>query len=583
MSDYLRLFKVLYKNQNSASKDGNKKRRLPQWAAFMLSMLPIVLMISVGLVFAALQLKSIDALQGIMTSLMSGAQLFILFTGIASMFSTLYNAEDNAFLSALPIKPTSVFAAKFSMVYIDALKLAAVFLLPTLLAVSIAYAAAGNAFFYGFYPLIFLIIALTPLLPVFIVTLFSLPIMWLGSFLKGRQTLKSVLTLLFYVVLMGAYFVLIYWLNTGAVTEGVSDSALGVMNALSNVMYTDKSLMLLCLGVNAGVNFAIAFGSHAAMLALSALLAALFYKRITSKQLESKPEASKRAVSYKQKSIVKALVEKDFKSIIRNPTLAMSSLANVIIAPVVVVLMYFIYNKSGSAEGVELSNKFVAIGFVLMYGILFLGSSNQLSMLAFTRDGESFFATKALPVDAQSAIKAKLFIALAVPAACLVVIMVICLALFKLDIVTTLLLGLSIMLFCVGFNSLNIYLDIKGGNVNWKTPADLRLASKNNKAIVPVMLSILPAMLFLILGFVFAYTDTGIDAIALQAIYWGIVFVIAIAALFTGLYILINKGVPLYDKIGENKGKTVSDHISGKGLGGGFGSYHGGGKGGMLN
>ena len=41
------------------------------------------------------------------------------------------------------------------------------------------------------------------------------------------------------------------------------------------------------------------------------------------------------------------------------------------------------------------------------------------------------------------------------------------------------------------------------------------------------------------------------------ALYWSIVNVVAAAVAAAGLYILYDKGVPLYDKIGENRAPSV--------------------------
>lgn len=582
MNDYILLFKTLYKNQSALGKDPNKKRKLPQSAVMVLSMAPIVVMISVGLVFFGMYMKSTAELSAVVTALMSATQVFMIFTGLASVINTLYNSEDGAFLSSLPVKPASVFLAKFSLIYIGFLEMAAIFLIPTALSLTIAYAAVGNSFFYGFYPLLFLIILLTPMLPMFIITLFSMPLAWLGSFLKGRSTLKSVMLIIFYVVLMCGYFAVIFWFNTssmmadGAVMDSVTFNAL---NTFATVMYTNKSLIELCLGINAGINSAIAICSHVAMIALSILLSSLFYRRITAKQLESKPETSRRAVSYRQNSIVKSLVIKDFKSIMRNPSMAMGAFANIIITPVIIVLMYQI-NDIDSMYMTSLGSTLVPLGFTLMYAFIFLGSSNQLSLQSFTREGESFFITKTLPVDAASAIKAKLVVANSIPFACIAIIMILCMSVFKIDFVNTLFAGISIAVFVVGMNALNIFLDIKYGNVNWKTASDLRNSNQNNtRALGPILISLLPSILLLILSYVFADVNFGLSDVVIYVIYWAVAIVSGIIFNVVGFYLLFGKGIELFDKIGENdnaKSKRRAVYHS-AGRGGGFG-----GKDGML-
>ena len=138
--------------------------------------------------------------------------------------------------------------AKLLLVYISALKIAAVLLLPSMLTVSVTYSAFGNPMFYGFFPLILLIIAAAPLLPLFIVVLFSLPVMWIGSRLKGRATVKTVFSLLFYIVLMAAYMVLVFFINTEGFGQNGNIVVACSRDAMNNEISTMKQKSADILG-----------------------------------------------------------------------------------------------------------------------------------------------------------------------------------------------------------------------------------------------------------------------------------------------------------------------------------------------
>lgn len=247
MKDFLTVFRVLYRNRYAVEKEVNTgKRKLPQSTVMILSMLPLVVLICVMLGFAAAQLTTRYSAMTLLNAILSAVQLFILFMMMPSVLGTLYSAEDGAFLSSLPVSPTAVFFAKLLLVYIGALKTAAVFLLPTLLTVSVTYAAFGNPMFYGFFPLIAVIILAAPLLPLFIVVLFSMPVMWIGTYLKGRSVVKTLFSLFFYIVLMVAYMVFMFFVNTegfGQNGEGISQGVLDGLALLSDVMYPNRALL----------------------------------------------------------------------------------------------------------------------------------------------------------------------------------------------------------------------------------------------------------------------------------------------------------------------------------------------------
>ncbi|MEG1663588.1 MAG: hypothetical protein RR338_06335, partial [Clostridia bacterium] len=190
MNNFLRLFKVLYKNQNSVQKDmSNKKRKLSRTATMMLCMLPLVALVCVMFAFLGTTLKSQEEVSSMLSALLTAVQAMVLFMMLSTVMSTLYSAEDNSFLASLPMRPIAVFFAKFSLVYISALKMCALFLFPMLLTLTISFAASGHYLFYGFYPLSILVVAVAPLLPLFLVTVFTLPLMWLSSFFKGKSVL----------------------------------------------------------------------------------------------------------------------------------------------------------------------------------------------------------------------------------------------------------------------------------------------------------------------------------------------------------------------------------------------------------
>ena len=558
MKDFLTVFRVLYRNRYAVEKEVNTgKRKLPQSTVMILSMLPLVVLICVMLGFAAAQLTTRYSAMTLLNAILSAVQLFILFMMMPSVLGTLYSAEDGAFLSSLPVSPTAVFFAKLLLVYIGALKTAAVFLLPTLLTVSVTYAAFGNPMFYGFFPLIAVIILAAPLLPLFIVALFSMPVMWIGTYLKGRSVVKTLFSLFFYIVLMVAYMVFMFFVNTegfGQNGEGISQGVLDGLALLSDVMYPNRALLSMCLGIDAAKNFGISVGIWAGLALVSVGLAMLFYRRITLRQTEAHREESKGKAAFRKTRLIPALMKRDFLSIMRNPSMAMGMFSNIILAPIVMAVMFFFIRGDAEQSGSELSGEMMMAGIILLYALIFLCGTNMVAMSAYSREGESFFISKFLPISPKASVTAKLLFALITAAVALAVMLVLAVALYGIGPGAAVAIAATTLLFCAGTSAIHIYYDIKKGNVHWKSQSDMRSNIGGNMAtMIPVLLCIAPAILFMVAGIFLAGLEDDIGSAGVKAIYWCLIAVVAAAVAAAGLYILYEKGVPLYDRIGENR------------------------------
>ncbi len=558
MKDFVLIFRVLYRNRYAVEKESNTgKRKLTRSTVMMLSLLPMVAVICVMLGFVAAELTTRYSAMTLINAILSAAQLFILFMSLPAMMSTLYAAEDAAFLSALPVRPTAVFFAKLLLVYVGALKIAAILLFPSLLTVSVTYAAAGNSMSYAFFPLILLIILAAPMLPIFIVVLFSMPVMWIGSRLKGRATVKTVFSLLFYIILMAGYMVLVFFINTQGMGQNgniVSDAALDGLRLLSDVMYPNTVLVSMCLGIDPAVNFGISLAIWTGLTAATVLFAMLFYRRISTRRAESRAEEKKGAPSYKRHRLVISLVKKDLITVMRDPSAAMGTFSNIVLAPIVMVVMFFFIRGDGDRAMSEFSAEMMMRGIVMLYPVIFLAGTNMVAMTAYSREGESFFVAKALPIPARTSVNAKLLFSLLSAGAALAVIFVISAALYRIGIASSLAMAAASLLFCAGSGALHIYFDIKKGNVHWKSQSDMRAGAAGGiSALIPMLLSILPAIGFVVAGVFLAGLEDSLGRAGTVALYWGLILVVAGAVAAAGLYILYEKGVPLYDKIGENR------------------------------
>ncbi len=576
MRDFAIVFKILFKNEYSFRVANNGKRKLPQGVTTLLCMIPVAVLICIVAGFLASIIPDVSTLSMVSNVIMSAVQLFALLVSMFGVMNSLYNSPDTPFLNTLPVRHTAVFFAKFATAYISTLSFTAALLIPSLLTISIVYASLGRAMFYGYFALIFLVALASPILPLFVITLFSMPISYLGTFFKGRSTLKTVLTLLFYVAIMVGYFLIMLYVSKTNETESsppmeMTANALAGLGVFSKVMYPNKVLLDFCLGIDAGKNFGISFAIIVGMAAIMLLLAMLFYRRINERRLETHTESSKSAVSYKQSNIISALMMRDFKQIIRNPNLAMSSLANILICPVLTAIMFFMSDKQIGEEAPVYLNSMLKLSYIVLYSLIFLGGTNTMAMIAYTREGRSFYQSKTLPISAKDSIKAKFILALIPSGIVLIIQIILALALYRLDVLSVALFTVCTALIIVGATGLHIYCDMRFGNVNWSTRQDLKQVSSGNKGSIIVSFLAIAIGLFAMIGgmVLSAFAEQiGGETVAL-AVFWSVLGVLSIAMFVAGVLVIKYHAEPYFDEIGERRFKEKAGRASKKPKNGG--------------
>ncbi len=575
MQDFVRLFKVLYKNQSAKpiTQEG-VKRKMSKKLALALAMLPLLAVFVAVIALITMSITDIKALSTLAVAVISAVQMMTLFMSMNSILTTLYGGKDIPFLSSLPIKSTSIFFAKFSIIYIDALKFSSVLIAPLLLTMTITFNVVNGAMFYGIYPIILLVLLVAPILPLFIVTLLSMPISFVGSYFKGRQTLKSVLTILLYIGIMAGYVGVTFYLQSQESGSGddfaLSQGALSSLTSFAKIMYPNKVLMDFAYGISAAKNFGIFVGILVAMVVLMLACALLFYKKINLKKVEARAGVEQRQVSFKQSSIISSLIKRDFSMIMRNSTLAMSSFANLLLAPIFIVMMYVMNLKPAQGEELTiLAQNIMNMGFVAMYSVIFLAGANQLAAIAYTREGKSFFSSKALPIKSSDSIKAKLLLSITMPAILLLPIMILAIALYKIDFVSSMLIVAIVMLYVVGVCALHILFDMRKGNQHWQTASELKYSSKaNTYQLISTFSAIIPACLAFVVGIILSIFCEYLGEVAIKAIFLSILAFFGIIICVVGLVLLKNYGEKYYEMIGENKPKIKQNRQKNMKVGG---------------
>ncbi|MDD4839510.1 MAG: hypothetical protein PHE93_02405 [Clostridia bacterium] len=553
MKEFSLLFELQLKNHFRSNEKSKNKIAMP--IIIGLSMLPLLSIICYAIYMVMYAGAMAGIAMEILVFILLSAQMFTLFFVSKVYISIFYNADDNEFLTTLPANPIAMFMSKLIVVYISELSFSAFILLPTLITATVAMNMAGMVLPVVFYFFIPLTILFAPIIPLLIISIFAAPIMYIASFFKRRAAMSSIMSILLFVVLMGSYFALIpNFANISQLQNGLPPQAIAIFQKFANYIYFDKTFFLAALNIDFAKNFFIWLGIIIGSFAFAILLTQLLFRRSISAQFETHSKSKVANLDYKSQSISMSLVKNDFKSLMRLPGLAMNSFLNIFMAPLLLVAMNFMsdggiagmYSDPNSAV---LSSELLVTGFVMMYSFMLNLGMNYVSMLSFTREGRSFYFLKHLPVGLNEILKAKKMFADIVSAIGIVLLMLCALLIFKINVLSVIALGIVLMVFAMGFNTLGILRDMKKPNLEW---SNINEALKRNTYILmPFVIAIGIGIVSLVLAVLLSSLTEYIPEFWAITIYWIVMLIGGIVLYLVFKKQLLDKSEELFDKMGE--------------------------------
>lgn len=113
-------------------------------------------------------------------------------------------------------------------------------------------------------------------------------------------------------------------------------------------------------------------------------------------------------------SPVKALMAREWKTLIRSPLYALNGLAGSLIGPLMVIPMLFARNSDPQIKQLfEILDDPQAMPYIVLGGLglmLFTAGMNLVASTALSREGKMFWITKSIPVSARQQVTAKFLV-----------------------------------------------------------------------------------------------------------------------------------------------------------------------------
>lgn len=563
MKNYFTIFRLLFKYM--FRKSGEKGSKWI-WAAYIfVGLVFAAVIVSICLAIAALAetVNGMGLLPEFITLLLTVACIAVVLLGLVPMMTYLYFSRDTEFMLTLPVKPSTVFMAKLSVVYLTEIIVSTVILIPAMLSVGIITGQSAL-----FYIVMLFAILLVPAIPLVIVAVLAIPLMWIVSFFKNKGALTSIVVILLGCGVFAAYYALIAGMNSGAGDEFDPEA---IVAALTNVLNTVAAILVplaaiarlatlspktafgeFSVGVAALINLAVFVGFVVVLLALAVLVSSAVYRRGARSILEGGTKKNGGKVEFTESdSALSAFFKKEWRELVRTPAFAFQCLSGILLCPIIIYFMSTMYSTGFDAGAEEeltaetvrlftIIKSFVLIGFIAMFGI----SMNVGAPTAITREGKNFYLLKVIPVPYRVQIRAKVRLYALISSLSIFTSLVVS-AVLAFDVANIIFGTIFLLLYNYGYNCVCVYIDLRRPKLNWSTPNE---AVKNNRnAVVPMLINMAIGILLIFIPIMFVITIPS--EIVAKVISWVILCGIGATAAVVCHNLLYANVDKLFDKI----------------------------------
>ncbi len=344
----------------------------------------------------------------------SASMIVTLLTGLIFILGSLFFAKDSEFLATLPVKPSVVFASKFSQVYLNEIFVTLAFLLPPFIIYGVSLGMGAL-----FYLKALLIILFVPAIPLLISALLSMVLMNLVSRTRRRDTIAvvgSIALLILYV--FGQTYLMSQIPENGNAQAliGLLNSQSGLINFLGRAFPPSAWATLALVNDNINGLFPLVefICLSLILLIVTIPLAGKIYYKGALSHLETAKKNKKRSAkeSKGQNSPVMAIFFREWKTITRSPIYALNSLSGIFMALIIMVLPMFGGSmKSDPQMNALLSlitGEYTVTVLLAFAGMMVLfGGLNPAASTVLSREGTSFWISKVIPVSYRTQIIGK--------------------------------------------------------------------------------------------------------------------------------------------------------------------------------
>ncbi|MDI9470229.1 MAG: hypothetical protein QM296_08485 [Bacillota bacterium] len=420
------------------------------------------------------------------------------FAGFFYVISAFYHSNDIERLLVLPVRARDIVAAKFIQVYLYELAIGAVICLPSL---GIYGVMSGQSWYW--WPLLLLVVIALPILPLAVISVVTMLFMRFTPFARDKDRFMMVTNILS-LLLMLAFF---YASGQGGAEAGsqAAGDEIGFMiseTLLRRLAGVGRFVPGLPLGygaltaasVSQALLSALGFvGVAVASAAVAYFAADLLYARaiVAVRQHGSRRKRLSSAGlqrATRSRGIFTTLIVREWQSISRSPTFLMNSVLSALIMPLMMVISLVASGDDGMMLIRELSGVLAQLGTDLEsgWGFMFagatalglmVGASGSTSATALSREGQTFWMMKVIPVSYHTQIAAKLLLSLIIAAGPIGLLAIVAVIVLRLPLLFAIPMPLFVLAGAALGSLFSFVFDLFNPKLDWETETQ---AAKNN-------------------------------------------------------------------------------------------------------
>ncbi|MCM8709464.1 transporter [Clostridium sp. SYSU_GA19001] len=422
MNKFLVLTKVLFKTGGESLVQKDKKRLPKTIALLVLMVVAFIPMISVFVAMAAGSYWALAKLnqQGLILEFGILASCLVIFIfGIFFVMSTFYFSSDIESLLPMPLKPSMILGAKFTVVLIYEYFTELVFLLPVMITYGVMSSAGFIYYLYG--AIVFFAL---PVIPLVVASFISMIIMRFAPFTKNKDAFNMIAGIIGLILAIG--FNIIFQ-KFGASTKSQEQMSALMMKGNNSLAGTSSKLfpsaklavraMVYNGEIKGFVNILLFIAVTIALLAILLILGeALYFKGVIG---ISEASAKRKKLSSKefeestvQTSAFKAYTIKEMRLLFRTPAYFMNCVLMNFLFPIFLFIPVIsqpeILKDLDKLREVLRNGTFSGIVIAVAFGaMMFISVVNPVAPTAISREGQKLFVCRYLPISYKKQIMAK--------------------------------------------------------------------------------------------------------------------------------------------------------------------------------
>lgn len=481
MNNLLTLIKVNLREALDVRKFKENKNKTISFFAFLGLMLCLGLFLSIvyNLMFAVL-FNEAGANLVYSTMFMGGFASLMTFTTSVFKVKSIFVGKDYELLRSMPIKKTTIIAAKIINLYLIELLYSAIIMLPNMV---INLCLTGD-FTYLITGL--LVTILIPALPMVIACLFSLFITLVADRYKFGNVINFILYTLLFVAIFFFSFSMGMASSMGDTGEEVLDIS-GFISMAENMAWLNPTLFLVQLAYLE--NYAYIGLFLLANIVLSVLVVcfiALLFDRIYTIINSYRSNTTYVRKKLESKGQFKTLLHSEYRRFFTSKYYFINSISSGICAIVMSGLFAFMFSKYSFIEGIEEElDNFRQYGYFFTLIIAFgIGIATPASA-SISIEGGNFWMIKSFPIDYKKYALAKLVVSVSVLGVCSIVSSVLIIALLQPSVFSCIMLIITPLLYVALTSVIGLLINLSYYKLNWKNEQE---CVKNSAGVVISML-----------------------------------------------------------------------------------------------